>query len=233
MTAPADVLIVEDEARTADLVALYLRHEGFRVTVARDGTTARQHLATTPFDLMVVDRMLPGVDGIALAKFARETHDVPVIMLTAMVQESDRLDGFAAGAEDYVTKPFSPRELVARCRAVLRRVATHRERSRGGVRVGALFVDGEGGDACFGEQPLALSPTELRLLQVLMRSAGRAVSRDELAERALRGGSDIGPRTVDAHVKNLRRKLEDAGAACIDTVFGIGYRLNADGARRV
>jgi DNA-binding response OmpR family regulator len=200
--------------------------------VSRDGTEAQQLLATTRFDLVVLDRMLPGVDGLALARQARAGSDVPIIMLTAMVQESERLAGFEAGVDDYVTKPFSPRELHARCQAVLRRAELQRERATGGARVGALFVNGEAGDAWYGEQRLPLSPTEARLLQLLMRNAGRAVSRDELAERALRGGGEAGARTVDAHVKNLRRKLDAAGVPCVETVFGVGYRLDPAAVRR-
>ena len=232
MSEGAHVLLVEDEPKTADTVALYLRHGGFRVTVSRDGAEASAMLSASRFDLIVLDRMLPGLDGLALARQARATADVPIIMLTAMVHEDDRLDGFEAGVDDYVSKPFSPRELVARCQAVLRRAELQRERDAGGVRIGSLFIPAEASEAFVAGVRIALSPTEARLLQILARAGGRVVSRDDLAERGLRGGVEAGARTVDVHVKNLRRKLEAAGVSCVETVFGVGYRLATGALRR-
>ncbi|MBL8959385.1 MAG: response regulator transcription factor [Gemmatimonadetes bacterium] len=232
MSEGAHVLLVEDEPKTADTVALYLRHGGFRVTVSRHGAEARDLLVASRYDLVVLDRMLPGVDGLALARQVREAADVPIIMLTAMVDEEDRLTGFAAGVDDYVPKPFSPRELVARCQAVLRRAEVQREREAGGVRLGTLYIPADGAEVFVAGARVALSPTEVRLLQVLARAGGRVVSRDDLAERALRGGTEAGARTVDAHVKNLRRKLEAAGVSCIETVFGSGYRVDVAAVRR-
>ncbi len=232
MSEAPGVLLVEDEAKTAETVALYLRHAGYRVTVSHDGREAQERLATSAFDLVLLDRMLPGVDGLALARQLRAGSDVPVIMLTALVDEADRLEGFAAGVDDYVTKPFSPRELLARCQAVLRRIKVERQRASGGVRVGVLSVETDGGPAWLGGQRLALSPTESRVLLHLMRAGGRAVSREDLTERALRTSGSAGVRTVDAHVKNLRRKLETAGVHCVETVFGVGYRLDPAAVRR-
>ena len=228
----ARILVVEDDRKTADTVALYLRHEGFEVTLTANGSEGARLGAELPFDLCVLDRMLPGADGLTICRAIRERSSVPVIMLTAMVSEEERLQGFAAGVDDYVTKPFSPRELMARVRAVLRRTHLQREARVGIVRVGGLILDHERREARLHDRTLDMSPTEFRLLYVLAKSAGRVFTRDELAERALPEGSEATARTIDAHVKNLRRKLdgEDASerASHIDTVFGVGYRLNAE-----
>lgn len=225
--APASILVVEDDPGTADTVALYLRHEGHRVEVARDGRTGLDRALQVDFDLLIVDRMLPGLDGDALCRRVRRTSDVPVIMLTARTEERDRLEGFDLGADDYVSKPFSPRELMARVRVLLRRAQTQRARRRGVLTVGPLTIDPEAGAAFRGSRDLALSPTELRLLATLAAAPGRVFSRRELLERAVEGAREVDERVVDAHVKNLRRKLdpERSGPSLVDTVFGRGYKL--------
>jgi len=226
------VLVVEDDFKTADTVALYLRHGGFRVAVARDGVHGLDLATQEPFDLVVLDRMLPGLDGVELCRRLRARSEVPVIMLTALVEEEDRLEGFRAGVDDYVSKPFSPRELLARAEAVLRRVGIQRGHRRGTVRVGRLAIDPEGHGAWFGERPLDLSPTEFRLLLTLASAPGKVFERQELADRALPEGGTADLRTVDAHIKNLRRKLDTEGQpSCIATVFSIGYRLSAEACR--
>lgn len=227
---PASILVVEDDPGTADTVALYLRHEGHRVEVARDGRTGLDRARQVGFDLLIVDRMLPGLDGDALCREIRGESDVPVIMLTARTEERDRLEGFDLGADDYVSKPFSPRELIARVRVLLRRAEKQRARRRGVLTVGSLTIDPEGGAAFRASRALALSPTELRLLATLAAAPGRVFSRRELLDRAVAGAHDVDERVVDAHVKNLRRKLdpERGGPSLVETVFGRGYKLVRD-----
>ncbi|NOT09331.1 MAG: response regulator transcription factor [Gemmatimonadales bacterium] len=229
----ATILVVEDDGKTADTVSLYLRHAGFKVAVAPNGLEGLRRATAEPFDLVILDRMLPGLSGEEICRRLKSAADVPVIILTAMVEEEDRLDGFKAGVDDYVTKPFSPRELVARVRAVLRRAGGSKERGGDTVRVGALVLDQDAREAWLGDRALELSPTEFRMLTVLARAPGKVFPREELAERILREGSEADIRTVDAHVKNLRRKLDRGGSdSCIMTVFGVGYRLSAEACRR-
>jgi len=225
-------LVIEDDYKTADTVSLYLRHGGFRVTVAHDGSRGLELATRESFDLVVLDRMLPGVDGVELCRRLRRDSNAPVIMLTAMVEEEDRLEGFQAGVDDYVTKPFSPRELLARAEAVLRRTGLREGHRRSLIRVGRLALDPAGHTAWLGERELELSPTEFRLLQAMAAAPGKVFERQELADRALPEGGAPDLRTVDAHIKNLRRKLDSAdGPSCIVTVFGIGYRLSAEACR--
>ena len=215
------ILIVEDEARIAAVLERYLRAEGFQVERAADGRRALELWRAANPDLILLDLMIPERDGIDVARHIRAISNVPIIMVTARVEEADRLTGLDVGADDYVTKPFSPREVVARVRAVLRRAggmvrsATHRA-------VGALTIDLDAFEARCGETPLALSPTQLRLLATLAAQPGRAFHRHELLDGQATGLAD--ERTVDAHVKNLRQRM----GACSDqleTVRGVGYRL--------
>ncbi len=219
------VLLVEDDPKTAETVALYLRHAGHRVTVARTGSEGLERALTEPYDLVVLDRMLPGLEGSEVLRRLRAEAQTPAILLTAMAGELDRLDGFRAGADDYVVKPFSPRELVARVEALLRRSGVSGRRDAG-VRVGPLRIDPEAQQATVGTGTLDLSPSEFRLLACLAAAPGRTFSRSELVDRALPG--DPAARVVDSHVKNLRRKLASAGgeADWIQTVFARGYRLS-------
>ncbi len=212
------------------MVSLYLRHAGYRVTLARTGPEGLRRASTEAFDLVVLDRMLPQLDGVEVCRRLRAAADVPVVMLTAMVEEEDRLQGFGAGVDDYVTKPFSPRELVARVQAVLKRSGAPRPQRGNATRVGALVVDVEAREAWLGNRALGLSPTEFRLLHILAGAPNKVFSRQELADRVLRESSaGADPRTIDAHIKNLRRKL-DGGTdpSKITTVFGVGYRLSAE-----
>ena len=223
------VLVVEDDPKTADLVRLYLEHAGFEVALAPDGHAALRALAAAPApDLVVLDRMLPGVDGLGILRRLRERSLLPVILLTAKTTESDRLEGLDLGADDYVPKPFSPRELVARVRAVLRRLPAG-TRERAAFEVAGLRVDPARHEVRVGGRAVALTPHEFRLLETLARAPGRTFSREELIARAF--GPDYGAldRTVDAHVAHLRRKLEPdpARPRRIVTVFGVGYRFEA------
>ena len=219
--AGARILIVEDEPRIAEVLERYLRAAGFAVERAGDGRRALELWRAANPDLILLDLMLPDVDGFEVARAVRRTSDVPILMVTARAEEADRLIGLGLGADDYIVKPFSPREVVARVRAVLRRAA-------GQVRapvhhaVGDLTVDLDAFQARCGDAPLELSPAQLRLLAILAAQPGRAFRRAELLE----GGSDgfADERTVDAHVKNLRRRLGGC-AGQLETVRGVGYRL--------
>ena len=217
------ILVVEDDPRTSASVTLYLRHAGYDVDVAASGPEALERAAATPPDLLVLDVMLPGIDGIEVCRTLRARSNVAIIMLTAKTIEEDRLRGLDAGADDYVTKPFSPRELVARVGAVLRRAKPFRQP----IRIADVEIDPELREVRRSGRTVAVTTTEFKLLEVLMSVPGRAFTREELAERAF--GHDHGAldRTIDVHIMNLRRKLERdrSRPLVIVTVFGTGYRL--------
>jgi len=215
------ILIVEDESRIATVLERYLRAEGYQVERAGDGKRALELWRAAQPDLILLDLMLPGLDGGAVARRVRETSAVPIIMLTAKVEEEDRIVGLELGADDYVTKPFSPREVVARVRAVLRRAAGHLQPARH-HRVGRLRVDLNAFEAYCDQERLDVSPTQFRVLAALAARSGEALHRNELLAELPDGFSD--ERTVDAHVKNLRRRL-GACAEQLETVRGVGYRL--------
>jgi two-component system, OmpR family, alkaline phosphatase synthesis response regulator PhoP len=222
------ILIVEDDARTSASVALYLRHAGYDAVQVADGPAALTAAADLRPDLVVLDVMLPGIDGFEVCRTLRRAMNVPVIMLTARAVEEDKLRGLESGADDYVTKPFSPRELVARIGAVLRRTRPPLD----AVTCGEVVIDVNARQVRRAGSPVAVTATEFRLLEVLASAPGRAFTRSELAERALGHAHDALERTIDVHVMNLRRKLEPARgrrASVIATVFGIGYRLGGAG----
>jgi DNA-binding response OmpR family regulator len=221
------ILVVDDDPKTVASVRLYLEHAGFEVVTAGDGNTALARASATPTpDLVVLDLMLPGLDGMEVCRRLRASTDVPIIMLTARSSEEDRLEGLDLGADDYVVKPFSPRELAARVRAVLRRLPAA-EVGGPPVRVGDLEIDPSRHEATLAGRRLDLTPREFRLLEVLARSPGRAFARSDLVERAFGADSNALDRTIDAHIVNLRRKTErdPANPTLIETVFGVGYRL--------
>jgi len=219
------VLVVEDEVGISRTLDAYLRRDGFDTEVAATGTRALSLFRAAQPDLVLLDVMLPELDGFEVLKMIRRESDVPVIMLTARSEEVDRLVGLGLGADDYVVKPFSFREVMARVKAVLRRSQPTPERSSRPLTVGRLVVDREGGTALFDGSYLPLTATEFRLLATLASAAGRVFTRAELIERAL-PESDILERTLDSHVKNLRRKLGAAGAPkLLTTVRGMGFRL--------
>ena len=218
------VLVVEDDRKTSSLVKLYLENAGFEVAVAFDGGQALAAARARRPDLVVLDVMIPTLDGFEVCRTLRGESDVPVILLTARTTEPDKLRGLDIGADDYVTKPFSPRELVARVRAVLRRAAPReREEAAGELRFQGLVLDLGRREVRVDGSPVALTPNEFRMLEVLARAPGRAFSRAELVERAFGWDYEGMERTVDAHVKNLRRKL--GPGSWIETVFGVGYRF--------
>jgi|SRR5450830_205827 len=222
------VLIVEDESAIAELIAVNLRHNGFRPTWAMDSASAQRELDAVLPDVILLDWMLPGESGLALAKRWRahpRTKAIPIIMLTARGDETDRVAGLDAGADDYIAKPFSTKELLARMRAVLRRRAP--EQVGGVVSVGALSLDTSTYRVTFADQPLKLGPTEFKLLQYLMSHAERVHSRGQLLDKVWGDHVFIEERTVDVHVKRLREALGPQAGQMIETVRGAGYRLTA------
>ena len=225
------ILIVEDERKTAEAIGLYLEHEGFRTLRAADGAAALESIARDRPDLVVLDLMLPRVDGLEVCRRIRAGDDpVPILMLTARASEEDVLAGLELGADDYMTKPFSPRTLVARVRALLRRAAV--ATAPAGLAPapplahGALVLDEASHRVTLHGGACALTPREFRLLAVFMAAPGRAFTREELVSRAFGDDYEGFDRTVDVHVAHLRRKVEDDPAAPrrITTVFGLGYR---------
>jgi two-component system, OmpR family, alkaline phosphatase synthesis response regulator PhoP len=221
------ILVVEDEPRIAAIAADYLRHAGYRVAVATDGPQSLQMARTARPDLVVLDLGLPGMDGIDVAKTIRAASAVPIIMVTARVEEADRLLGLETGADDYLTKPFSPRELVARVKAVLRRPASGGAGSLGTLlHLGDLVLDTDRLPVSRAGTPIDLTPTEFQLAATLARQPGRVFTRAQLLD-AVRGDTgESFDRAIDAHVKNLRRKLEidTRNPRYILTVYGMGYK---------
>jgi two-component system alkaline phosphatase synthesis response regulator PhoP len=219
------VLVVDDDVKTVELVKLYLNRDGYRVMTAYDGVEALQMAREGHPDLIVLDLMLPGIDGLEICRILRGESDVPIIMLTAMTTDQDRLTGLDLGADDYVTKPFSPRELAARVRAVLRRFPG--ERGPDKIVHGALIVDFLKHEAFLDGKPLNLTPVEFKLLGTLVKEPGRVFSRAQIIEKALGYDFDGFDRTIDVHILKLRRKLEpDARRPrYIKTVYGAGYKL--------
>jgi DNA-binding response OmpR family regulator len=225
--AKARILVVEDDPKTIASVRLYLEHAGYEVDVASDGRSGLERARASPLpDLVVLDRMLPQLDGMAVCRAIRDTSRTPVILLTARTTEADRLEGLELGADDYVSKPFSPRELVARVRAVLRRTLQE-EAEPSLIEAGGLRIDIRERVVAVGDRPVELTPREFGLLVAMARAPRRVFARRELVERAFGRDSDALERTVDAHVVNLRRKLglDPRGQPWIETVFGVGYRF--------
>jgi two-component system phosphate regulon response regulator PhoB len=221
------VLIVEDEAPIAELIAVNLRHNGFQPTWAMDSETAQRELDDQLPDVILLDWMLPGESGLALAKKWRKdsrTKSVPILMLTARGDESDRVAGLDAGADDYIIKPFSTKEMLARIRAVLRRRSP--EMAGGVVAIGALVLDASTHRVTYEDQPLKMGPTEFKLLHYFMQNSERVHSRGQLLDKVWGDHVFIEERTVDVHVKRLREALGAAGVL-IETVRGAGYRLTA------
>lgn len=231
--AVSRVLVVEDEHDIAALIAYQLTREGLRVETAANGPEALDAVGREIPDLVVLDRMLPGLSGDAVLKQLKSeptTANIPVLVLTAKREQEDRIGGFELGADDYLTKPFSPRELVLRVQAILRRVREAGVTSGGRVlRAGPLRMDVGAHQASLEGTELSLTPTEFRLLQALLERRGRTQSRRQLLEKAWDVEADVSERiqtrTVDMHVRRLRSKLGEVGA-WIQTIRGFGYRLN-------
>jgi DNA-binding response OmpR family regulator len=219
----ATVLIVEDEARLADVLEDYLKREGFRTERARDGKRALELWRAAKPNMVLLDLMLPELDGLEVAKRIRAESDTPIIMLTARDDEVDRLLGLGLGADDYVVKPYSPREVVARVKAVLRRVQGASSTPQQVLRVGPIEVNLASFEVRTDGTSVALTAGEVRLLGLLAREPGRVRLRSELLSQTSADGF-ADERTVDAHIKNIRRKLGPSGDL-LETVRGVGYRL--------
>jgi DNA-binding response OmpR family regulator len=228
---PRKVLVVDDDRKTVDLVRLYLEKDGYHVLVAYDGQTALELARHRQPDLLVLDLMLPRVDGLDLCRILRAETRLPIILLTARSTEDDKLLGLDLGADDYVTKPFSPRELLARIRAVLRRAGAENGSDAANepaeLRCGDLHVNFLGREVRQAGQVIRLTPKEFRLLEILMKEPHRAFTRLELVERAFGYDYQGLERTVDVHLMNLRRKIEPdpARPRYILTIYGVGYRF--------
>ena len=223
------ILLVEDEKSIRSAVTAYLEREGYWVTPAEDGQVALNEFEKHKFDVVVLDLMLPKVPGEEVCRQIRNTSDVPIIMLTAKGEEQDRIAGLELGADDYLVKPFSPRELVARVRALLRRAHVESEPQRDRLEFGDLEVDVIGHKAFLRGNELDLTASEFKLLTTLARYPGRVYSRMELVEKVLGYDFEGYERTIDSHVKNLRAKLEDdpRDPTYIYTIHGVGYRFEA------
>jgi two-component system alkaline phosphatase synthesis response regulator PhoP len=222
------ILVVDDEPEIVRLVRAYLEQAGYRVVIASDGQEALHVARREKPDLVVLDVLMPRLDGLEFTRRFRSERYVPIIMLTARAEETDRIVGLEMGADDYVTKPFSPGELVARVRAVLRRARAQAEPSPV-LRVGPLALDRDTHTVAVSERPVNLTPTEFSILETLMTTPGRVFSRAELLRAAQGIAFEAYERTVDAHIKNLRRKLEQnpTRPRQILTVRGVGYRLTS------
>jgi two-component system phosphate regulon response regulator PhoB len=226
--ASGRILLVEDEPDIAEILQYNLEKEGFEVAVESRGDSALERVREEAPDLLILDLMLPGLDGLELARILqrdRRTAALPLIMLTARGEEVDRIVGLELGADDYITKPFSPREVVLRVRAVLRR-ARHEPAAGDRLRIGDLDLDVAGHRLQVGRREVELTATEFRLLKLLMERTGRVQTRSQLLSDVWGYADDIDSRTVDTHVRRLRRKL-GAEADRIETVIGVGYRLRA------
>jgi DNA-binding response OmpR family regulator len=218
------ILVVDDEPKVARLARDYLEKNGFRVLTAGDGQSALAAARRDKPDLVILDLMLPQVDGREVCRILRRESDVPIIMLTALSEEIDQVTGLEIGADDYIVKPFSPRALVARVRALLRR---SRGEVRGAslIRAGGFEIDPGKYSASFNGAPIRLTPNEFKLLCLLASRPGQTLTREQLLDD-LHGAASSLDRSVDSHIKNLRKKLEAAsGEPVIETVYGIGYRF--------
>ncbi len=221
------ILIVEDEAQTRSVVEAYLEREGYWVTAVGDGERALQAFESHRYDGVVLDLNLPGLPGEEVCRRIRDVSDVPIIMLTAKGAEEERIAGLDLGADDYLVKPFSPRELVARLRALLRRAKSETEPQRSRVAYGPLEIDLAGHKVFVDGAEVDLTASEYKLLTTLSRYPGRVYSRMELVEKVLGYDFEGYERAIDSHIKNLRAKLDDdpKEPRFVHTVFGVGYRF--------
>lgn len=221
-------MLVEDEKKIRDMLSKHLRQEGFRVALATDGIEALQIWQDIKPDLIVLDLMLPGLSGWEVLKRIRQKNNTPVIVLTARADEVDKLLGLELGADDYVTKPFSPRELALRIKAVLRR--SHPNEQITNVSFSNLSINPDRLEALIGDTPLALTPTEFKILLLLAENPGQVFSRLHILDRVFGDIYEGYERTIDTHISNLRHKIEATGKSevSIKAVYGIGYKLVAE-----
>jgi len=225
------VLVIDDDVNTVELVKLYLNRDGYKVATALEGNEALHAAREGHPDLIVLDLMLPGINGLDICRTLRAESDVPIIMLTAKTNEEDRLKGLQLGADDYITKPFSPRELAARVRAVLRRLPEESmERGPAEVRHDKLVVNFIKREVVLSGKSVSLTPIEFKLLGVLVREPGRVFTRAQLIEKAIGYDFEGFDRTIDVHILNLRRKLEPDSdhPRYVKTVYGSGYKFGGN-----
>lgn len=226
MTKTTTILVVEDEKLVQELVCIYLENAGFKVVTAWDGQEALDKVLNSQPDLILLDIMLPKIDGLTVCKEIRKTSSIPIIMLTSKGEEVDRILGLELGADDYISKPFSPKEMVARVKAVLRRMALNEQPSSNTLRYTGLSLDHDARRVELNGQELQMSPKEFDLLWFLAKHPGRVFSREKLLENVWDYEYYGDPRTVDTHVKRLREKLETgSGLHYIKTVWGTGYKF--------
>jgi len=222
------VLIVDDDAKIVELVKLYLNRDGYGVITAYEGTSALKLARESHPDLIVLDIMLPGIDGLEICRILRQESSVPIVLLTAKTTEQDRINGLDLGADDYVTKPFSPKELAARVRAVFRRTASDaQEMGPEELKFDRLTINFVEHEAYLDNKSLNLTPVEFKLLGVMLREPNRVFSRGQIIEKVLGYDFDGFDRTIDVHILNLRRKLEPDAShpKYIKTVYGSGYKF--------
>jgi two-component system alkaline phosphatase synthesis response regulator PhoP len=225
------ILVVDDDRDIVRLVRSYLEKAGYQVLTAYDGESALQILRSEKPELLILDLMLPDRDGWDVARLVRADSSIaatPIIMLTARVEDNDKIVGLEIGADDYITKPFNPREVVARVRALLRRTQLQQESQvPQRLQIGQLVLDIGKRELSLNEELISLTPSEFEIIKVLMQNPGFVITRDELAEKALGYGSASAGRTLDSHIKNLRRKIDrdSSQESFIQTVHGIGYRM--------
>lgn len=222
-----DILIVEDDKHIASLVDMYLKREGFNTVIAPDGQQALISARQSPPSLVILDLMLPVIDGWEVCRELRRSSDVPILMLTARDDEIDRVSGLTLGADDYVVKPFSPRELVARVKAILRRARPRSRSQQTQLRQGALLLDAERHHVTLAGRRLSLTPSEYTLLLAMMRRPGKVFSRQELLDHLYPDGDVVVDRVIDVHIGKLRHKIEPNPNAPIYvlTVRGVGYQF--------
>ncbi len=228
--AQYSVLIVDDDVKLVKLLQTYFEKDGCLTYTASNGLDALQVVRDCKPDIMILDLMLPGLDGLEVCRKIRKNNDIPIIMLTARDEELDRLVGLEIGADDYVTKPFSPKEVVARVKAILRRANKEVVARSGIIAVGDLTIDLERHQARKGCQSLELTPTEFKILELLAGNIGRVYSRLQIVEQTQGYTFEGYERTVDAHIKNLRRKLEfnPKEPQYIQTIYGVGYKFASE-----
>jgi two-component system OmpR family response regulator len=221
----ANILVVDDDSHIREVVRFALEKAGHHVAEATDGRRALAAFEARPFDAVVLDIVMPELDGIEVCRKLRATSRVPILFLSSRDDEVDRILGLELGADDYVTKPFSPRELVARVKALLRRSAPPEEVAAEPLTRGEITVDAVQHRCFFGTTELALTVTEFALLQALMKTPGKVFTRDELVDRAYGHGHVITERTVDSHIRRIRKKFKPFDVDPVETVYGMGYRL--------
>ncbi|MGO4699121.1 response regulator transcription factor [Paenibacillus sp. 2TAB26] len=226
------ILVIEDENKIREVIIAYLNKAGYRACEASDGQSAMHEIDKQPFDLIILDLMLPDINGELLCRQIRRTNPVPIIMLTAKASLNHRIQGLSAGADDYIVKPFDPHELLARVRSVLRRTNHHEllaDRLEYGN--GRLSLDSQAKQVYINQEPINLTPNEYKLLVAMARNAERTLSREQLIDMVMGIDFEGDARTIDQHVKNLRQKIEEdaKNPMFIQTVFGAGYRFHGGG----